>query len=329
MAEVLSQSQIDALLQGLAAGNAGPDNQSSPEEKEQQKYRKYDFSSPRKFTKDRIKLLNGVFENYARVVNTRLNSRLRTSCEVTVESVEEQHYYEFANALGEGDVLVMSDVDIKDKRQDIPVMLYLSTWTALTMIDRLMGGEGSDEKDIPSNYTYTQLELRLYEELVEDMVTVMGGSWENYVPIKFSYDKIDVNPTMSQLIGLDEIVVIVDMRIDFDNGSGRICVCLPADILSNVFTEISKENPTRRAATEKKTDEIFDSLRDSNLEVIARLGSTELSLSDIYHLNVGDVIDIGTPKDGSIYLEIGGYRWFAGKMGTHNKNVAVKISSVC
>ena len=55
----------------------------------------------------------------------------------------------------------------------------------------------------------------------------------------------------------------------------------------------------------------------------------QLSLSDIYHLNVGDVIDLGQSKEAPIYLEIGGYHWFTGKMGTHKKNMAVKIDEVC
>ena len=76
-------------------------------------------------------------------------------------------------------------------------------------------------------------------------------------------------------------------------------------------------------------DEIFDKLRDSKLEIIAELASAQLSLSDIYHLNVGDVIDLGQPKESPIYLEIGGYHWFTGKMGTHKKNMAVKIDEVC
>lgn len=48
-----------------------------------------------------------------------------------------------------------------------------------------------------------------------------------------------------------------------------------------------------------------------------------------YHLNVGDVIDLGRSKQSSVYLDIGGYHWFTGKMGTHKKNMAVRIDEVC
>ena len=326
MADVLSQAQIDALLNAVRSGDKDLEQSS---EKQEKKYQKYDFSSPRKFTKDRIKMLNGIFENYSRVIGSRLNARLRASCEITVESVEEQHYYEFSNALTEGDVLALADVDIKDSPQEQPVMFYLSTATALSMMDRLMGGEGSVDDDLDSEYSYTELELKLYEDLVQDVISVLGISWENYVPIRFAYNRTDVNPTLSQLLGVDETVVIVDLKLQFTNLSGRMSICFPGDMLMAVFAEISRENPVRKVAAEDKSDEIFDSLQDSSLEIVAEMANTQLYLSDIYHLNVGDVIDLGYSKDSPIYLEIGGYHWFTGRMGTHKKNMAVKIDDVC
>ena len=326
MAEVLSQSQIDALLSAVRSGEK--DVNAQTEEQQEKKFRKYDFSSPRKFTRDRIKMLNGIFDNYSRIINSRLNARLRANCEITVESIEEQRYYEFSNALTEGDVLALIDVAIKGKNEDTPAMLYLSTTTALSMMDRMLGGDGAMDDTIETDYSYTDLELRLYEELVRDMISVMGGSWENYISIQFSYNRTDINPTLSQIIGLDEIVIIVDMKMQFSNISGRMSICLPGEILTNIFAEISRESPVRRAALESKSNEIFDSLRDSRLEIVSILGETRLSLNDIYHLNVGDVIDLGRSKESSIYLDIGGYHWFAGRMGTYKKNIAVRIDEV-
>ena len=326
MAEVLSQSQIDALLHAVQSGEK---DLNEPAVEQEKKYRKYDFSSPRKFTKDRIKMLNGIFDTYSRIINSRLNARLRANCEITVESIEEQRYYEFSNALTEGDVLALVKVTVKGKEQDIPLLLYLSTPTALSMMDRLMGGEGEADASLPADYTYTDIELQLYEDSVSDMVSVMGGSWENYIPIEFTYSKTDVNPTLSQIIGLDETVIIVDMKMQFTNITGRMSICLPGEVLTNIFAEISRENPARKLAAEDKSEEIFDKLRDSSLEIVSILGETRLSLSDVYHLNVGDVIDLGCPKDSSVYLDIGGYHWFTGKVGTHKKNMAVKIDNVC
>ncbi len=329
MAEVLSQSQIDALLSAVRSGEK--DVEKTEDTQPEKKYRKYDFSSPRKFTKDRIKMLGGIFENYTRVISSRLNAILRMNCEIEVESIEEQRYYEFSNALTEGDVLAMASAQIlsKEEEEEVPVMFYLSTATALSMMDRMMGGEGDLDDELASDYSYTDLELRMYEDLVEDLIRVLGGSWENYIGIQFQYTRTEVNPTLVQVLGLDETVVIVDLKLQFVSGDGQMRICLPGTVLTNVFAELGRDVPGRKAAGEDKSEEIFDKLRDSSLEVVAQLGDTRLSLSDVYHLNVGDVVDLGRSKDSPIYLEIGGYQWFAGRIGTHKKNMAVKIEEVC
>ena len=65
------------------------------------------------------------------------------------------------------------------------------------------------------------------------------------------------------------------------------------------------------------------------MDVVAEMAETQLSLRDLYNLNEGDVIDLGCGKDSDIYLKIGGYRWFSGRLGTHEKNIAVMIDEVC
>lgn len=324
MAEVLSQSQIDALL---SAARSGEMDLSRPEQDGEKKYRKYDFYSPRKFTKDRLKMISGIFENYTRIINSRLNGLLHTTSEIAVESVEEQRYYEFSNALSDGDVLTLADVDVKGVREseETPVLIHLSTALALNMMDRLMGGEGESTSDIPAGYGFTALELKLYEEIVKDMIANMGGSWENYIDLDFVFRRVESNPTLVQLIGLDETVVIIGISIKFPNASGRMNVCLPGMMLTNIFAKIAAMNQVGRGSGEDNSQEILDILRDSRLEITAELGRTQLTLRDIYYLNVGDVIDLGQSTKEPVQLYIGGQPWFSGKLGTQNGSMAVKI----
>ena len=322
MAEVLSQSQIDALLNAARSGELDVDKPA--EKSEEKKYRKYDFYSPRKFTKDRLKMLNSIFESYARVINSRINALLHATCEIDVDSVEEQRYYEFSNALTESDVVALAEIDQEKLQGDDPILVHMDTPVVLSMLDRMMGGEGDPDPILSSDYNLTDLELNMYDDLIRDMISILGGSWENYMTLHFSYVRTEVNPTLVQLIGYDETVVIVGLNIKFPNCTGRMSLCLPGEMLTNVFTEISKST-SRRTTGEDKSEEIFDSLRESELEIVAELARTRILLSDLYHLNVGDVVDIKRSKDSPVFLNIGGRRWFDGKMGTSNKQVAVKI----
>ena len=321
MPEVLSQSQIDALLSSL-----NKDGGSSPpqEEKPEKKYRKYDFSSPRKFTKDRLRMLNGIFDNYARIINTRINGLLHASCEVTVDSVEEQRYYEFSNALTEEAVVTLAYLNMENNDEEVPVIFYVTTPIMVSMMDRLLGGNGDMEDDFPSDYEYTNMDLRLYENLMRDFVSVMGSSWENYIPLSFDFGRVENNPTLVQLIGLDETVVLIDLQIEFPNCEGRMSICLPGSMLTSIFARIGAESTVRRASSEDSSEQIFNNLRSTSLEIVAELGRTTLQLSDIYSLNVGDVIDLNS----AVYLRIGGQLWFDGLMGVNEKKIAVKVKDV-
>lgn len=322
MAEVLSQSQIDALL--AAAQSGAMDLNAPAEEAPEKKYRKYDFYSPRKFTKDRLKMLSSIFENYTRVINSRLNAMLHATCEIEVESVEEQRYNEFSNALRDSDVLALVKIDHEELQEEEPILVHLDTTVLLTIIDRMMGGEGDPDDSLEAEYNLTDVELNMYADLISDLMRILGQSWENYLSIQFEYVRTEVNPTLVQLIGFDETVILVGLDIKFPNCSGRMSLVLPGVMLTNIFAEIGKST-ARHVTGEDKSDEIFGSLRESDLEIVAELARTRLLLSDLYHLNVGDVVDIKQPKDSPIFLNIDGRRWFDGRMGVHNKQKAVKI----
>jgi flagellar motor switch protein FliM len=324
MAEVLSQSQIDALLNAARSGEV---DLGSSEQNAEKKYRKYDFYSPRKFTKDRLKMISGVFENYTRIINSRINGLLHTTCDISVESVEEQRYYEFSNALSDGDVLTLMDVEMEGvpQSEDTPALVHFSTSLMLNMMDRLMGGQGDSDSSVPAGYTFTALELKLYEDIVKNLISVLGGSWENYINLEFTCRRVESNPTLVQLIGLDETVVIIGISLKFSNASGRMSICLPGTMLTAIFAKIAAMNQVGRGSGENNSDEIMGILRDSQLEITAELGRTELTLQDVYYMNVGDVIDLGHSTQEPIHLYIGGQPWFSGKLGVQGPNMAVKI----
>ena len=273
-------------------------------------------------------MLRGIFDNYSRILNTRINGLLHATCEVEVESVEEQRYYEFSNALQDGAVLTVANLNMEgDRDEEEPMLMLLTTTVMVSMMDRLLGGNGNVD-EVPDDYEYTDLDLCLYENLTQEFVRCMGESWNNYIRLDFDFERVETNPTLVHLIGLDETVVMVDLKLKFPNCDGGLSIVLPGTMLTNIFTRISQENPTRRSVGENRADDIMDQLRDSSLDVVAELGRTTLRLRDIYGLNVGDVIDLSQKKDSPVFLRIGGRKWFDGMMGVSEKHLAVKIKQV-
>lgn len=324
MSEVLSQSQIDMLLNAARNGDIDA-GKSSGEKSEEKRYPKYDFYSPKKFTRDRLKMISSIFESYVRVLSSRLNAMLHMTCELEVDSVEEQRYYEFSNALSERDVLVLVQDTLEETAEKEPILFHITTGVMVTMLDRLLGGSGDIEGEVSSDYEYTDIELRLYTDLMQSMVDCMDSAWKNYIDIGFEFSRVETNPTLVQLIGLDEAVVIVGITLRTSSGNGRFSIVLPGTMLSDVFAQMNRETISVRQTNNRNSEEIMDYLRASELPVVAELQHTTISMADIYHLHVGDVIDLGQPKDSKVFLNIGSKRWFDGTMGVFQKNKAVLI----
>lgn len=331
MSEVLSQSQIDALLNSMLGGE-DEDSPAVPEQKEDKKevqYKKYDFNSPRKFTKERLKFLRNIFENYCRIAASQMNSLFRLTSDMEVVDVEEQRYYEFNNALTDSDVVTLLRVMLPEQAKNLPILMHISPTLMVNMIDRMMGGAGEDSS-IDSGYEYTAIEQVLYQKVISYFIGAMKDAWSAYIRMDTELDRVEQDPSMFRDIGQDETVVIVVMNVEMGHLTGNINVCIPGNLLTDIFNIIDRRKNI--SLDEEKKDEnikesIMDSIRGSALRVDAQLGIVEISLEDLYNLHVGDVIDLNKPKDSEVSLYVEDQPWFTGRLGVYKKNMAVKIEN--
>ena len=160
MADVLSQSQIDALLNSMQNTEVKESRFQEPQPEE--KYRKYDFYSPKKYTKDKLKMLQSIYDNYSRIATSQINGLFHVASEVEVVGVEEQRYYEFGNALNETDIMTLAKVELQDHSKNPPMVFHISPVLMGAMIDKLLGGTGM-EAQVDGSYVYTDIEIALYE----------------------------------------------------------------------------------------------------------------------------------------------------------------------
>lgn len=328
MAEVLSQSQIDALLNSLKEGS-GDAAESPKTDDKKDKYRKYDFYSPKKFTKDRLNLLNSIYENYSRIVASQVNSLFRLTSEWSVFGVEEQRYYEFSNALGENDVICVLDVTVPDSSKAPPVVLNIGKGLMVQLIDHMLGGSG-DVGPVDSSYVYTDIEMALYRKIIDYITRAMKDSWLNYITLDFDIQRVEENPGMFQEIGIDETTVIIVLEVRIGKEVERLSICFPGNLLTAIFVQIDKKKHVARGADYDNSDrraEIMKNVCESDLEVVAELGRAEIGLADVYNLQVGDVINLNKPEDSEVKVYVSGQPWFDGRMGVSNRKLAVQLSN--
>ncbi|MDP4108445.1 MAG: flagellar motor switch protein FliM [Bacillota bacterium] len=327
MAEVLSQQQIDEILGKLQSGNI---DIGEIEESSQTKVKEYDFLSPKRFSRDQLKLLNNIFENFARLFSLYLSGILRVSCEAEVKQVEEEEYREFNNALNDSvliGVMRMQNLDLKieDKR----FLIEMSRPISFTILDRLLGGNGGG--DTPER-NYTDIEISLFEYIFKQIASVLKNAWGHYVETDHSLEMIQTNSRMIQFIQQDESVAIVVLDISVGDSTGTLNVCLPANALEDFFRLFnSKYAITKKSDAlqdQQHRDSILGSISDSPLVVSTILGRTQVTLQDLLELQKGDILPLGTSYlGGTVSVNVENEHWFEGVIGVKKKNYAVKIKT--
>ena len=329
MADILSQSQIDELLRSMQQdGGAKEPEASRKAEPEEQKYSKYDFYSPKKFTKDKLKVLTSIFENYARIITSQVNGIFRVMSDITVLEVQERRYYEFVNSLHENDCITLAYAFVEDGGKNlVPLMMYVTPSLVITLIDHMLGG-GDEASRVKDDYRYSDVETALYRRIMGYFIQALGDGFANYLSISFKLQRVEENPSMVQDVGLDETVVAVLLNVDLAGvASERVRICIPGTLLEYIFRQIdSRKHVSRGYAYEDNQETILSHIRRSELTVTGKLGIVRLDLKDIYHLKVGDIIDMNKPKNQDVSVYIEGQPWFEGRLGVYKKNMAVRLS---
>lgn len=337
MADVLSQSEIDALLKSMKESSSDASAASSPSNQTSQasdsgfdsdeEYSKYDFYSPRKFTKERLKLLRSIFENYARILTSQVNGIYRTMTDITVIELRESRYYEYVNSFHENDCMTIIEVSVKKKGKfTVPMMSYVTPGLILTLANRMLGG-GAEVISVEEDYRYSDIEMSLYKRIMESFIHTLADGFTNYIDVDFQPSRVEENPSMVQEVGQDETVVLVVMNVDVTGiASEKIRFCIPGTLLEQIFRTIdSRKMLARGFKYSNNSDTIMHHLENTRFPLTAQLGTVRLPIEDLCNLKEGDIIDLNKTKDSLLTLYVGKQSWFKCSMGTHKRNVAVRI----
>lgn len=325
MSEILSQSQIDSLLSSLTSGLKEIEQ---PEQTSGKKVKEYDFRSPKLFTREQLKLLYSIYENYARILSSYITGILQTYTLVEIIEVEEQHYYEFNNALPDSVLMGVLDFAVKeDHSEEDLVLVDFSKDIGFCCIDRLLGGTG---KPLEADREYTEIELGILEHLLKGMVNLMKNVWLDYLEVAPRLLKLETNARILQGIGADENVVIVVMNVMVNDTQGKMNICIPAVTLDTMFkmkNALSKKKERRgdQLTDAQRRADIMREISESELEITGILGTIEVLSRDLIDLEVGDIIKLNKPENSMVELAVGETVWFRGEMGSYNKKRAVAI----
>ncbi len=322
VSEVLSQSEIDELLKALDTGELDMEEIQNTNQEKQLK--NYDFTRPAKFSKEQLRTLEVIFENYARLLTTYLSGYLRTSILIEVINAEAVTYSEFTNSLN--NPVILGIVDFSPMKGSI--IIELSSNIGYSIIDRVLGGSGFGIEKIRE---FSEIERILLERMMGQWLGLMREPWENVVDIHPRLEKIETNSQFAQIISPNEMIALLTLNIHIGEQEGLMNICIPHIVIEPYIDRLNTKYWFAPIAQEK--DKAYQQFLESKLEtakipIKAILGQTHITVGEFLQLQLGDIISLDSYTDSDFKIIVGDLLKFKGRPGTYKNKNAIQITHV-
>ncbi|MBL5767222.1 flagellar motor switch protein FliM [Heyndrickxia sporothermodurans] len=318
--EVLSQSEIDALLSALSTGEMNAED--IKKEEETKKVKVYDFKRALRFSKDQIRSLTRIHENFARLLTTYFSAQLRTFVQITVASTDQIPFEEFVRSVPKMTILTSFDVPPLDGR----IIMEINPNIAYSMLDLVMGGKGTSVNKVDN---LTEIEKKIMSNLFERGFEYLTEAWVNITEIEPMLVDFEVNPQFLQMVSPNETVVVISMNTVIGETSGMINLCIPHVVLEPIIPNLSvhywMQNNSLKEKEPKETEKIEKNIKQAIIPLVAELGTSEITIEDFLNLNIGDVIQLDQNINDPVIVKIEGIPKYIAQTGKRGKKMAVQI----
>lgn len=305
MADVLDQSEIDALLAAVDSGEVEEDH--SPvqifsrhrRDLEHVEVRGYDFKRPERVSKDQMRSLQTLHESFARNFGAALSGFLRTIVEVKVANCEQMTYAEFIAGLPNPTSFNLMEA----KPLEGQMCLEISPLIIYPIIDRLLGGT-NQELFIPQR-PMTLIETRLISKVTTRGLAALAEAWASIRALTFNIMATESNPQLVQIVPPNEVVVVVGFELKMANRAGTMNLCIPYNVIEPIIEDLAAQSWFNVAKSSQSTEiheRIAGTLGRAALGITGLLAETTITLSDLMSLSVGDVIVTERPASSPVVL---------------------------
>ncbi len=317
MAEVLSQQEIDALLNNIKSGGENEGAQSNEKEAVP-----YDFRLPNRISKNQLRTLRNIHENFSESLSSFLMTKLQSIININVISVDQIYYSEYVLSVSNPACLFLFDI----KGSDIKGILEISTELAFTLIDRLLGGNG---KGIKQSKVITPIEQKVLNVFVEKVMQELKKAWQIIGVYEFEFDRFESDIDFAQITSQSESVLIISFELFIGEHAFLMNLCFATFAFDAILSKLSNQNfstirPVKYAGTTARTI-LENHLKATTLSVKVEFGNAVISIKDLMELKVGDVILLNKRIGEEIKVSVEDKMLFVGQPGVVNGQKAVKI----
>lgn len=327
MADILDQSEVDALLNAVGEGDVDSEtgvvsarqSAASPT----RDVALYDFKRPERVSKDQMRSLQSIHEAFARNFGASLSGFLRTIVETRVSTTEQLTYSEFIHSLPSPTCFTLLSADPLDGQ----LCLELSPLIVFPIVDRLLGGTNT-EIFIPQR-PLTAIEMRLMSRIINRALSNLAEAWADLIKVTFAVTGTESNPHLVQIVAPNEVVVVVGFEIKIGARAGSMSICIPFNVIEPVIGKLGAQSwlaYSHKVGSKAQEDHVAHNLKKARVEARAYLGATELTVQELISLAPGDIIKLEKLVSRDFILQVEGRNKFAGRIGKLRGHRALQLT---
>ena len=281
--DFLSQDEVDALLKGVSGET------DEPEEAESDGaggVRAYNLGTQERIVRGRMPTLELVNERFARYLRIGLFNYMHRNAEISVGPIRVQKYTEFIRNL-----VVPTNLNLVQAKPLRGTALFVfDPNLVFLVVDNMFGGDGRFHTRVEGR-DFTPTEQRIIQGLLNVVFTEYSKSWKPVYDITFEYVRSEMNSQFANIATPAEIVVSTSFTLEFGGATADMHICFPYSMMEPIRDMLYSTMQSDQLSTDKRwTGTLRKQLQGAEVEIVAHLGSSKITLGQILKLKAGDVI---------------------------------------
>ncbi len=320
MNQVLSQSEVDALLSAVSDNEIKLDSQGKPDDRV---VVVYDLTSQDRIIRGRLPQLDVIYEKFMRSFRVTLSSAIRKIAALNHSSTDFLKFGEFINTLPAP--TCMSVLRMGNLRGS--ALFVIETKLAYALIDSFFGGDDRPYSKVEGK-DFTPIELSIVKKVVELAIKDLEVAWESVEVIDCSFVRTEVNPQFVGIVPPTDVVIASTFDVELEKASGTITLVIPYSAIEPIKQKLSSGFQVEADQTDKRiwSKIISEQLKDVSVDIKVNLGESNVSIQDLMNMRVGDVVSLNQDASKEIDVLVEGVKKFKGFYGSSHGSVAMKIT---
>jgi flagellar motor switch protein FliM len=312
--EFLTQDEVDALLKGVTG-----DTDEGAVAEGGNGIRPYNLATQERIVRGRMPTLEIINERFARLLRIGLFNFMRRSAEISVGPVRVQKYGEFIRNLVQPTNLNL--VQVKPLRGT--GLFVFDPSLVFLVVDNLFGGDGRFHMRVEGR-EFTQTEQRIIQRLLEVVFENYEKSWKPVFEVKFEYMRAEMNTQFANIATPNEVVITTTFTVEFGASTADLHICLPYSMLEPIRDVLySSLQGDHMEADRRWVRLLSKQVQSAEVEVVADLGTAQVSLGDVMKLKTGDVIPLNIPR--TLYATVDNVQVMECHYGVFNGQYALRV----